>query len=137
MDNLNKVLDYMSTDIKEVVQYLNNNEVSDVERQAILSDLSKQAQEIKEVIDKCKDNASEVNNSGCNVSDVSNQLQQLNYTMINLEDDLNINNKEVKFISLVVDTIQEILNDDIMYDTTSDMYFVFNNNLISKIQRCQ
>lgn len=51
MDNIYKVLDYKSIDIRENIQILINQDISDKEKQLILEDLPKQLKEMLDVLD--------------------------------------------------------------------------------------
>ena len=51
MDNIYKVLDYKSIDIRENIQILINQDISDKEKQLILEDLPKQLKEMLDILD--------------------------------------------------------------------------------------
>lgn len=50
MDNIYKILDYKSIDIRENIQILINQDISDKEKQLILEDLPKQLKEMLDVL---------------------------------------------------------------------------------------
>lgn len=132
MENINDVLKYKVLDVKENINLLNNSDLSDKDRETILKDLPKQAQELTDIVNK-HFTEQEGNNNLYN--ELVNKLIEFKMFIESEQDNNNLSDAEFNFMLTMIITMHDMMfYTDTKYDTMQDIYFDFIKSLTSNIQ---
>lgn len=129
MENINDVLKYKVLDVKENINLLNKVDLSDEDRETILKDLPKQAQELTDIVNKHFTEQKDLYN------ELVNKLIEFKMFIETEQDNNNLSDAEFNFMLTMIITMHDMMfYTDTKYDTMQDIYFDFIKSLTSNIQ---
>lgn len=139
--NINDILDYQTTDIKENINLLNNADLTAKEKEILLNDLPRQVNELRDTINgfcyQLEDLTYNLKDS-INNYDPTYPTDRLETFKRFIESELtegNISDTESVFIIMVLDAMQEMFNKDTINDNLEGVYFEFNKALAQQVQK--